>query len=146
MFRRILLDDETWLVTVGLLGGIRVYYKPLGRLRKVHSGERRHLYDIVNELRKAGAPLDGASEQVTWVLREFTERVLLRGDVQWRRFFIDRSAREIAAEALAANPAPARAARLQTRQVPLGRLWKRLWLSATPANLRLLLPLRNRAR
>lgn len=96
MFRRVVLDDDEWLITTGLFGSMQVRYKPSGRICKVYSGERRHLDDVIAELRKAGLSVEPSSEAFSGILKQFAKSIMLRGDTAWRDFFVHATAREIA--------------------------------------------------
>ena len=100
MFRRVVLDDDEWLIATSLLGSMQVHYKPSGRTCKVYSGERRHLDDIIAELRKAGLSIEPGSAAFAGILKQFARSIMLRGDAAWRDFFVHTSAQEIARAAL----------------------------------------------
>lgn len=86
MFGRILLDNADWLITAGLLGGIKITLKNRGLTRRANRGERRYLMEVLESLRAVGVPIERGSEPIEVVLDDFASAVF-GGDARWSAFF-----------------------------------------------------------
>ena len=75
LFGRILLDNADWLITAGLLGGIKITLKNRGLTRRANRGERRYLMEILESLRAVGVPIERGSEPIEVVLDDFASAV-----------------------------------------------------------------------
>lgn len=87
MIGRILLDDDTWRITSGLLGGIKITLKSRSTTIKTNRNERNYLYDILDELKKRGRPIEPGSAELNDIFVLFSEAVFSRGDPRWQAFF-----------------------------------------------------------
>jgi hypothetical protein len=88
MIGRILLDDEDWTVTLGLLGGLRVTLKWRNLTIKASKGERDYLLAMIDEFKKCGIPISPDSEILADLLRDFSEAVFSRNGARWDVFFL----------------------------------------------------------
>ena len=96
MMGRILLENDEWLVSAGLLGGITVRLKPRGISIKASSAERRHLMDTLDLLKARGSNLDPTNRSLQDLLQAFAEAVVGRGDARWQAYFEYQSPEEVA--------------------------------------------------
>ncbi len=86
MIGRILLDNESWLITLGLFGGIKVTLKNRGLTRRANRGERRYLMEMVETLEAAEIPIEPGGEPVEDMLNDFASAVF-GGEARWTAFF-----------------------------------------------------------
>ena len=83
----VLLDDDDYRVTFGLLGRIRVTLKHRGMTRKPSREEGRYLTQVIETLKAAGVPIEPGSEPVEEALRDFT-RAIWGGEPTWKAYFL----------------------------------------------------------
>jgi hypothetical protein len=96
MIGRILLDNDDWLVTAGLLGGIKVVLKSRNLTYKAKTTERRHLMDTVELLKDAGVSIEPENIELQELHQMFAEAVASRGGVAWQAHFIHTTPNELA--------------------------------------------------
>jgi hypothetical protein len=84
---KLLLDDEDFRVTVGLLGGISVMVKHRQLTVKALKEERAYLLDILGHLERSGTAITPTSEITKEVIRDFADAVAGRGGWTWQLFF-----------------------------------------------------------
>ena len=94
MIGSVLLDNEDWLVTFGLLRA-KVTLKNRRLTRKASREESRYLVDVLDELKLRGVPIEPGNDYVNDVLEDFAGAVLLGGP-RWQVFFARWSPKEIA--------------------------------------------------
>jgi hypothetical protein len=94
LFSRQLLDDQTFVITAGWLGSLRVRSKWIGVERNVSAYERRHLARVQSLLK--GSLLEPGRDVTIALLREFADVVLRPGDDAWRIFFVESTPEHIA--------------------------------------------------
>ncbi len=63
MLDRILLDKDDWLVSIGLLGAVRVTLKSRNMTLKASSFERSYLLAILRILGERGVRIEPANDQ-----------------------------------------------------------------------------------
>ena len=88
MFDRVLLDNDHWLLTLGLLGGITVHLKARNITRKALRQESRHFNDTVEALKKQGVMITPGNPELEEVFEEYAEAVFDRGGVRWQALFL----------------------------------------------------------
>ena len=97
--KRTLLDNDTWLVTVGMLGGITVIHKARNIRIKATRSERVHLLEIFEELNANGVSVEPENEIITEIIQMFSEAIFSRNGVRWQAWFMQ-SPKEIARDSL----------------------------------------------
>jgi hypothetical protein len=88
MFRRTLLDNDSFFVTSGLLGGIKVTLKSRGLTVKANRYERTKLLEVCDELKRRGYFVEPNSKEFEDILDMFCEALLGRGDARWKAYFL----------------------------------------------------------
>jgi hypothetical protein len=88
MFGRILLDNDYFLVTAGLLGAIKVTLKSRGLTLKATREERTKLLDVLDELKRRGYSVEPDSKEFEEILDGFSEALLGRGGYRWQAYFL----------------------------------------------------------
>ena len=96
MIGRILFECDEWLVTAGLLGGIKVVLKSRNLTYKAKTTERRHLMDTVELLKESGISVTPDNLQLQELFQTFAEAVAGRGDARWQAYFIHTTPQELA--------------------------------------------------
>ena len=87
MFSRILLDNDNFLVTSGLLGGIKVTFKSRGTTVRANRSERARLLDVLDELKKRGFSEESKSKEFERIISDFSEALSGRGGIRWQAYF-----------------------------------------------------------
>ncbi len=85
MIGRVLLDNENWLVTFGLLRA-KVMLKNRRLTRKASREESRYLVNVLDELKLRGVPIEPGNDYVNYVLDSFAYAIF-GGDARWQVFF-----------------------------------------------------------
>ena len=75
MFDRILLDNDGWLMTVGLLGGITVHLKAKNITRKASRDESRHFVDTVDALKNKGAMITPGNPELEELFEWYADAI-----------------------------------------------------------------------
>ena len=88
MLGRILLDNDYFLVTAGLLGAIKVTLKSRGLTLKATREERTKLLDVLDELKRRGYSVEPDSKEFEEILDGFSEALLGRGGFRWQAYFL----------------------------------------------------------
>ena len=88
MIGRVLFDNNDYLVTSGLLGGIKVYFKPRGMTFRTSARERRHLKDTVAILQQHNVPIDPNNADLQELFEGFARAIIGRGDASWEAWFM----------------------------------------------------------
>ena len=96
MSGRILFENDDWLVTAGLLGGIKVVLKSRNLTYKAKTTERRHLMDTVELLKESGISVTPDNLQLQELFQTFAEAVAGRGDARWQAYLIHTTPYELA--------------------------------------------------
>lgn len=100
MIGRILLDNDVWLITSGLLGGVKITHKPRNLTIKPNRYERSYLFDILDELKKRGDFVAQNRPEFENVIELFAEAVFGRGDARWQAFFQGMTCEQIAEQSI----------------------------------------------
>ena len=79
MSGRILFENDDWLVTAGLLGGIKVVLKSRNLTYKAKTTERRHLMDTVELLKESGISVTPDNLQLQELFQTFAGAVAGHG-------------------------------------------------------------------
>ena len=87
VFLRVLLDDDDFLVTVSLLGIMRITRKHRNLTVKATRQEHLHFLNVCNCLKRAGVPIEPGSYAFELQLESFAEAVLSRGGHRWSAYF-----------------------------------------------------------
>ncbi len=98
MFDRILLNDNYFLVTSGLFGGIKVTLKSRGLTIRANRFERKRLLDVLDELKQRGYLLEPHSKEFEEILDGFSEALWGRGDSRWQTYFLHMSCKDIVSD------------------------------------------------
>lgn len=85
---RILLDNDSFVVTAGLLGGIKVKLKSRGVTLKANRFERTKLLDVLDELKCRGGSVEPHSKEFEEILDQFSQALWGRGDPRWQAYFL----------------------------------------------------------
>ena len=88
MLGRILLDNDYFLVTAGLLGSIKATLKSRGLTLKATREERTKLLDVLDELKRRGYSVEPDSKEFEEILDGFSEALLGRGGYRWQAYFL----------------------------------------------------------
>ena len=88
MLGRILLDDNDFLVTAGLLGGIKVTLKSRGVTIRASKPERIKLLNVLDELKRRGHSVDPKSKEFEKIISDFSEALWGRGNYRWQAYFV----------------------------------------------------------
>jgi hypothetical protein len=87
--RRVLLDNEAWLVTAGILGmSIKIHDKDRGLTRRATRYERLYLLEVLEYMRNSGVWIGPGSQEVEAVIESFAEAIFLRGRPTWEALFL----------------------------------------------------------
>ena len=100
MLNRTLLDDEYFLTTAGLLGGITVTLKGRGLKVKANKMENTKFLDICDELKRRGGSVSPDSKEFGTLIDGFSEALCGRGDARWKAYFLVMTCEEIVLHAL----------------------------------------------
>ena len=87
MLDKLLLADDDFRVTVGLLGGITVTVKNRGLNVKALPLERTYLLDVLGHLERSGVPITPKNDVAVEVIRDFANAGAGRGGWAWGFFF-----------------------------------------------------------
>jgi|SaaInlStandDraft_3_1057020.scaffolds.fasta_scaffold22885_1 hypothetical protein len=98
MFSRILLDNDDFLVTSGLLGGIKVTFKSRGITVKADRSEKIKLLNVLDELKQRGYSAAPESKEFERIISDFSEALLGRGGVRWQAYFAVSTCEDIVSE------------------------------------------------
>jgi hypothetical protein len=88
MLGRILLDNDYFLVTAGLLGSIKATLKSRGLTLKATREERTKLLDVLDELKRRGYSVEPNSKEFEEILGGFSEALFGRGGYRWQAYFL----------------------------------------------------------
>ena len=77
----LLLDNEHFSVTAGLLGSHKVTLKSRGLTIKADKFERTKLLDILDELKRIGGSVEPDNSVFESILEEWAEAVFSRNDL-----------------------------------------------------------------
>jgi len=75
MLGRILLDNDYFLVTAGLLGAIKVTLKSRGLTLKATREERTKLLDVLDELKRRGYSVEPDSKELRNIIEKWTDDI-----------------------------------------------------------------------
>ena len=100
MIGRILLDNDYFCVTSGLLGGIKVALKSRNLTLEANKAERTKLLDVLDELKRRGYPVEPHSKEFENVLNTFSEAVWGKGDARWQAYFLVMTCEDIVIDAI----------------------------------------------
>lgn len=100
MVGRILLDNDYFYVTSGLLGGIKITLKSRNLTLKVNRDERAKLLDVLDELKRRGHSIEPHSKEFENVLNTFSEAVWGKGDARWQAYFLEMTCEDIVIDAV----------------------------------------------
>jgi hypothetical protein len=96
LLRRVLLDNETWFITAGILGmRIHVYHKDQDLTRKATRYERLYLLEILEHMKHSGVSIGPRGPEFEAIIQLFASEGLRRfvlgrwgpsgrGSVRWR--------------------------------------------------------------
>jgi len=101
--RKILLDNDYYLVTVGLFGAIKVTLKSRGVTYKANRFERTKLLDTLDELKKIGGSVEPNSKEFKEIVTHFAEALLGRGDARWQAYFVHSSPKDLIGDFIDSN-------------------------------------------
>jgi hypothetical protein len=88
MLNRTLLDNEYFLTTAGLLGGITVTLKGRGLKVKANKMENTKFLDICDELKRRGGSVSPDSKEFSALIDGFSEALCGRGGPRWQAYFL----------------------------------------------------------
>jgi hypothetical protein len=89
LFGRGLLDNETWLIMVGMLGmKIAVHHKDRGLTRKATRYERLYLLEVLEHMKGSGVSIEPGSPDFEAIVETFAEAIFLRGRPTWEALFL----------------------------------------------------------
>ncbi len=94
MIGRVLLDNEDWLVTFGLLRA-KVMLKNRRLTKKATREESRYLVEVLDELKLRGVSIEPGNDYVNYLLGSFADAIF-GGDARWQVFFAIRTPKEFA--------------------------------------------------
>jgi hypothetical protein len=100
MFNRVLIDNEYFLTTAGLLGGITVTLKGRGLKVKANKIENTKFLDICDELKSRGGSVNPESKEFGALIDGFSEALCGRGDARWQAYFLVMTCESIVDDAL----------------------------------------------
>lgn len=100
MIKRVLVNDESWLVTLGPMGGMTVTSNLTGRSRKASKPEAAYVQSVIDYLEANGEPIAPDNENLVDLLHECAEAVINPGGVGWHVFFNEMSPDEMGAAIL----------------------------------------------
>jgi hypothetical protein len=87
--RRVLLDNEAWFITAGILGmSIKVHDKERGLTRRATRYERLYLLEVFEHMQHSGIRIGSGSPEVGEVFEQFAEAIFLRGRPTWEALFL----------------------------------------------------------
>jgi hypothetical protein len=84
----LLLDNEHFSVTAGLLGSHKVTLKSRGLTIKADKFERTKLLDILDELKRIGGSVEPDNSVFESILEEWAEAVFSRNSSRWEAYFL----------------------------------------------------------
>lgn len=87
LFGRVLLNNEHYNLTIGLLGGGRVYFKGIDRTVRIMRDELSYLLNLSKCLQNRGIAISPDSEVFEYACEQFCEAVGSRSGAGWRAFF-----------------------------------------------------------
>ena len=88
MIDRVLLDDETFRVTLGLLGGMKVTLKDRGLTRPAPPACAQHFKQTTDALQEMGVEIAPGSEPFEELLEEFAEAIFASSEgPRWALLF-----------------------------------------------------------
>jgi hypothetical protein len=100
MFDRILLDNDDFLVTSGLLGGIKATLKSRGITVKADRPEKIKLLNVLDELKQRGYSVAPESKEFERIISGFSEALLGRGGIRWQAYFAVSTCEDIVSEVI----------------------------------------------
>ena len=86
MFGRVLLDNDDWLVTLGLLGSLRVTLKWREITRKARPIEKKYFSELIAILSANGVPIEPGNATLEQAIIDFAD-AMFGGDAHWRSYF-----------------------------------------------------------
>ena len=98
MFDRILLDNDYFYVTAGLLGGIKVTLKSRGLTLKANRAERTKLLDVLDELKRRGYSVEPHSKEFEEILDNFSGALCGKGNFIWQTYFLVRTCEDLVSD------------------------------------------------
>ena len=98
MLGRILLDNDYFLVTAGLLGAIKVTLKSRGLTLKATREERTKLLDVLDELKRRGYSVEPGSREFERILSDFSKALCGKGDARWKAYFLVMTCEDIVSD------------------------------------------------
>ena len=96
MFDRILLNNERFLITSGLLGGKKVTLKERNITRRALRIERLYLLEFLEEIKKNGVPIEPGNKLVEEIFEGFGDAIFSRYNARWQAYFTVSSPSETA--------------------------------------------------
>jgi hypothetical protein len=89
MFRRVLLDNESWFITAGIFGmSIKVHDKDRDLPRGATRYERLYLLEVLEYMKQSGIRIGPGSPEFEEIIQVFAEAVFLRGRPTWEALFL----------------------------------------------------------
>jgi hypothetical protein len=100
--RRVLLDNEAWFITAGILGmSIKLHDKERGLTRRATRYERLYLLEVFEHMKHSGIRIGPGSPEVEEIIQAFAEVVFLRARPTWEALFLATSPKKWADSFLA---------------------------------------------
>jgi hypothetical protein len=88
VLRRVLLDNEVWFITAGILGmSIKIHDKQRGLTRRATRYERLYFLKVLEHMKDSGIGIGPGSPEVEEILQVFAEAIFLRGRPTWHALF-----------------------------------------------------------
>jgi hypothetical protein len=84
----VLLDNEAWSISAGILGmSIKIYDKQRGLTRRATRYERLYLLEVLEHMKNSGIRIGPGGPEFEEIVQVFAEAIFLRGRPTWHALF-----------------------------------------------------------
>jgi hypothetical protein len=89
MLRRVLLDNESWFITAGILGmSIKVHDRDRNLTCRATRYERLYLLKVLEYMKQSGIWIGPGSPEFEEIIQLFAHTIFLRGRPTWEALFL----------------------------------------------------------